>query len=426
MARENRYDGILVEPQGSMDALPLELKIRTSGKAVFLSLVMSGLLALLAYNAEQIIPFHLFGEYRAMAEQFLPLAIAVLAALFAIRALFRKFALSLVRITSDRVSMATRTPIGTRGWSEPLAAFQGVRWKRFLVTSRNDNSRQTQRRYRNVIELQHANPKHTFALMVYTTGRADAAATLALARTAFATRDPSDEQKAEMEAAAEDLARQSRGDHLRQRWEQMAALLNLPAIDARDGGETIRQVEDLDKTVRELAEEGRKVTDWKQGSPPEPLAIESESDGTEAVVIRQTDAPLVARLFMILGAIMVVLGLFTLQFGLAFGGILFAGAGFFIQFIGKANPRRLQIVDGELRYINPNRRHTNFKVPLARIEGIEIRDREADQAYARTLKIRGQHLWILSDRGEFTAGGGLSSDALIWLRGYLLHAAKNH
>lgn len=424
MARENRYDGIRAEARGSFNTLPLEFEIRTDGRALFFGLLMAGLVGVLAYNVNQLVPPGVFGEYSDLAQRALPIVIGAAALLLALRAVVQKLTRQSIRITNNEVSVKRRTPFGAREWREPLSAYQGVRWKRFIITSNRSSGQSTPARYRNVIELAHSDPGRELPLVVFVSGRANAQATLALAKAAFSNRNPTDDQKAEMERAAEDLASQSRGDHLRGTWEMLAATLGLPAIDARDGGESIRQVEDLDKSVRQLAKEGKTAADWAYTPPPAPLELESGGDGDMTVFIRTSEVPILVWLFGALGGIVLVLGVITFQFGLAFGGLIFAGFGFFIHFLGKTSPRRLKISGGQLSHFVPHRKRGSFKVDLAAIEGIELRDRDAQQAHGRTLKLQGKQLHIASDQGDFTVGAGLKPEALQWLRGYLLDAAR--
>ncbi|MBY6204247.1 hypothetical protein [Halomonas denitrificans] len=100
-----------------------------------------------------------------------------------------------------------------------------------------------------------------------------------------------------------------------------------------------------------------------------------------SVALRAPESPLLVRLFIILGGVMTVLGVLTMQFGLAAGGLVFAGFGLLMQFLGKANPRRLTIADGTLSHVAPHQKQRNFEVDLAAIEGIELRDREGKRAH---------------------------------------------
>lgn len=424
MARDNRYDGVRVDAKSDPDRLPFEFEVRRNVKPLVFGLIVAGLIGLLAWNANDVLPLHLLGEHRALAEYIAPGVIGVIALLFALSTIYRQFSRQSIRITDDTVSVTRRTPLGARDWTESLAAYRGVRWKRFVLARNRSSGQSTAPRYRNVIELAHEDPERNLPLVVFTSGRAGAVATLALAKSAFSNPNPSAEQKAEMEQKAETLARQARGDHLRATWESLAAALGIPAIDARDGGETIREVDDLDKSVRELAADGKADSGWTYTPPPDSIELVPAGDGRVTLVIRATDLPMMIWLFGGLGVAMFLLGAFTLQFGLALGGLAFAGFAAFIHFMGKASPRRLTIADGQLTHEFPNRKQGNFKVDLAAIEGIEIRDVDADQAHGRTMKLRGKQLWITSDQGEYTAGAGLKPDALEWLRAYVLDAAR--
>ena len=43
----------------------------------------------------------------------------------------------------------------------------------------------------------------------------------------------------------------------------------MPAVDARDDTVHVRAVRDIDKTVKELASDGKIPTDWIDREPPE-------------------------------------------------------------------------------------------------------------------------------------------------------------
>ena len=366
-----------------------------------------------------------FGAYAPLIERWLPYGIGGAALLILLRGLNRMLAKTSIRITPERVRFERRAIIGSTSWEEPLRSYRGVRWKRFVFAqNRSSGGQRRAPRYRNVIELAHENPERSVPLVVYISGRANAAATLALAKAAFSNPNPSAQEKAEMEQAAEELARESRGDHLRETWESLAARLNLPAIDGRDGGESIREVEDLDKTVRELADEGRLESNWSYSPPPEPLAIEPVGEGQQRILIRSPESPILIKLFGAIGAVMLVLGMINLNFGLAFAGLLFGGFPVLMIFIARSNPRSLTIADGQLTHENPNRKRGNFRIDLAAIESIELRTVGADTTNAAAAKLNGKQLRISSDQGDYTAGAGLKPDALEWLRGYLLDAAK--
>lgn len=73
----------------------------------------------------------------------------------------------------------------------------------------------------------------------------------------------------------------------RRTWEQAAKALRLAAIEQTDDGEVTRALEDLDKSVRELAAEGRLKVDF--AARPPPAGLSAHYDGEVLVV--ETDRP---------------------------------------------------------------------------------------------------------------------------------------
>lgn len=389
-------------------------------------MITACVIGVFALFINEMLPTEQFGGFQTLIERVLPIAMAAVACLLALRAVLGRSTRTSVRIADGRVAVQRRSLFGAREWTEPLREYQGVCWTRFAIHERRGENRPTRTRYRHVLELAHADPRKCLPLVVHETGRANIAATLALAKKAFAAKN---ENEAGLRAEAEQLGKQAGAEHLRDKWEALAARLGLPAIDARDGVETRRDVEDLDKSVRQLAEEGK--IDTRRDSVPPPPSLETEAIGSPSdperpgvrIVIRAAHSPILIYIFGGVGGLMAVSGIVSLQFGLTLGGLVFGALAVFLFWQGRNNPRTLTLTDGEMRYEDPNVQSRSFTLPLAGIESIELRDRDTESANERTLKLQGKELLISSDQGEYPAGAGLSDDALDWLRRYLLDAA---
>lgn len=426
MARPQNYGAVRVELTGDGAAEPLRIEVRGSAKAVFIQLITAGVIGAFALFINDMVPTEQFGEFQTLVEGVLPVAMAAVACLLALRAVLGRSTRTSVRIADGHVAVQRRSLFGTREWTEPLREYQGVRWTRFAIHETRGENRPTRTRYRNVLELAHADRQKCLPLVVHETGRANVAATLALAKKAFAANN---KDEAGLRTEAERLGKQAGAEHLRDKWEALAAGLDLPAIDARDGVETRRDVEDLDKSIRQLAEEGKIDSKWDSAPPPPSLETEtigstSDPGRPEArIVIRAAHSPILIYIFGGVGGLMTVIGVVTLQFGLMLGGLVFGALAVFLFWQGRNNPRTLTVADGEIRYEDPNVQSRSFTLPLAGIESIELRNRDSESANERTLKLQGKELLISSDQGEYPAGAGLSDDALDWLRCYLLDAA---
>ena len=277
--------------------------------------------------------------------------------------------------TSSR-SVSGRTPFHREEWSEPLAAYRGVSWR---VVRTGDAQGHPGRRVFQVIELIHPNPARTVPLYV----------------------------------------RETRED-VRGAWQGFARLLDLPAIDARDGAPRTRAPGDLDKSLRTLADEGRlEVPAPPAGRPPAGLDWQGErAGGVETLVVRLhvRRFPALAYAGVVLaGAFLVYAGLAQQALlGVIVGGAL-AGLTAWCWLYEPGHPRELRLTRTELTYDDSNLITSEQRtIPLAAIEEIHL-------ARPKRLVNRGA-LVISSDRGEIRTGQGLSPEALAWLRDWLTAA----
>ncbi len=421
----------LISAEGS---LPIHVVCSSSVKRTFLSLMASTILFMFAFITDALVPSSLFGEQKDLLADSLSLIAAALAALFLLRGLLGFVARQDITVDDQAVSVSASFRFWVRRWQEPLTNYRGVRWNRYAI--HEDRSRGSSQgiktRYRHVIDLVHdTNAKRTVPLFVAETGRAKVIDTLTLVRKAFSAPAAGTTERAELEAKARGLGEEANAGNPRARWEALSALLGLPAIDARDGANEIRDAGDLDKSIKDLAAEGRINADWSGSQPPRSLEVEQRGDpevpSTQELRITIHAAHLPKAILYSLGGIGAVLGItgvLRLDFGAVLGGLLFGGAAYGIWYLQRKNPHQLTVTRNEIRYEDPLVPSRSFVMPLQEIESIKIRDRDSESAEAgnRTLKFSGKELLISSDKRECGAGGGLAEDELQWLRDYLLAA----
>jgi hypothetical protein len=142
-----------------------------------------------------------------------------------------------ILIDRDGVEVEVKGPVRTTRWREELSAFQGVR--RRTVSERHGAGRAARHVTRHLVELVHGDKDKT--LQLYAAGVEDGVRAL---------------------------------------WEQAARTLDLPALDETTTGTIARAPEDLDKSIRELAGEGKVNPQFETDKPP-PSGIDWDRDGVE-------------------------------------------------------------------------------------------------------------------------------------------------
>ena len=196
---------------------------------------------------------------------------------------------SLIRsetILIDRtgVVVEVKGPVRTTRWRDELSAFRGVR--RRTVSERRGTGRSARHVTRHLVELVHGDENKTLRLY----------------------------------AAGVD-------DGIRVLWEQAARALDLPALDETATGTVARPPEDLDKSIRDLAGEGKMTARFDTDKPP-PSGIDWDRDGRELHVtigFRATSYAVTAVRTVVVGLVALLALDDTLVAGLASApGIVFA------------------------------------------------------------------------------------------------------
>lgn len=406
-----------VEQISEGNTLPLELAWRDSGESLVATFGLAAVFLALAFFLGELIPDNAFGEYTVAVKQALLLALIVLALLALLRAVASWKAENRVVIDGRSVTVTANLLFRSHQWSEPLANYDGVRWQRYRIQTNTRDTPLTrdEQRFRHVFELAHPDAARTIPLAVKRTGQRHVVEYLI--------------ERARSKIAHRRSSHHATENDLRPLWEALAASLGLPAIDARDGVNEVRHAEDLDKTIKKKVDEGSIEAEWSGRAPPPSLAVEQRGNPDEPasqelhVTIHAGSVPRPVLYGMAgIGSLLLLMGVWNLDFRAMFGGLLFGGATFGIWYLQRKNPNRIVITRDEVRHEDRLVQRRSFVLPLCEIESINIRDRDSEYTHARTLKLSGQELLLSTDRTERAMGAGLKEDDLEWLRGYLVAA----
>ena len=223
------------------------------------------------------------------------------------------------------------------------------------------------------------------------------------------------------------LLYKSRNDrNWRGKWEAYARWLKLPALEEGLQGLVARDVEDLDKSVAELIEEGKVEVDYEAlKQKAEGLAVDIEGDD---LVITRTGPQngLLASLFMVTFPLFFVYFGFFFEdvpdgFGLLFGtfGLIFEAAFIAGVIWDHISRRRLRIGPSSLRLcaIGPKGETKGRSLPISAVETVQVARHEGRGAL---------QLIISSDRKNLRFGARLSQASLAFAANAVLAKIAKH
>lgn len=281
-------------------------------------------------------------------------------------------------ITIDRyfVAVEQRGLFGTREWREPLSNYLGV-----LKRVERRSSRKSKRTYY-IVDLKHrSDDKKTINLY---TARSDR--------------------------------------ELREKWEQFARQLQVPALEQGADGPVVRQTEDLDKTVTELLDEGRIAVDRSAlGAETEDVTI-SEEDGGVAITRKRPTTSLFGGLLAVTFPLIFVVVGFSIDDAFWWAGWIFGFVGvlFEVLFVAAvvwdriARQRLVVTPDAIRRYeMLPWGETKGRSLPVSEIETIDLARRRDDDE-------RRLALHIVSDTRTLKFGAGLPRQTLETVRNTVL------
>ena len=281
------------------------------------------------------------------------------------------------------VAVAERGLFGARSWQEPLTGYRGVLSRSRRVHTKNSNYTLY------LVELLHRDSKRTINL--YTARRRES---------------------------------------WRAKWEAYARWLKLPALEQDEGSVVARDVEDLDKPVAELIDEGKVAVDYdalKQRA--EGLAVDIEGDAVVATRTRPQVSLLGMLLFLAFPAVFVYVGFFLGEgdavdrigrlvvgaMGVFFGVSILAGLVW-----DRLTRRRLRIAPDRLTVtaVGPWGESRSRSLDAGEIEGVRV---------GREHENRRPAVLIQGDRQTLAFGRGLPEASLEFLRNAVLaKIAKHH
>ncbi len=217
----------------------------------------------------------------------------------------------------------------------------------------------------------------------------------------------------------------------RREWERFARATGLPAIDAREVSETVRAAEDVDKSVKDLAAEGRIDAEWRNEAAPERIDLRHEGDEAMTVTLPPAIPDLVWRAMQGAAALILLLGLVEMAVILIIVAVAFGGVAEIALRTQRSKPRTLHLTRRAVEYSEPARSGNDFTMPLSRIESIDvvraqIGNIDAPAPVKSQLRKVLSHevLAIGSDDAEHRIGG-LRKAELTWLRRFLRSAVAH-
>lgn len=273
-------------------------------------------------------------------------------------------------IHADRIEQARRSIFGHHSWSEPLSSFPGIAYRSEYHSGGKNSSSYTLY----IVELHHADSKKRIVLF------------------------------------------SSKSDHgVRQIWEDCCRQLGLPALED-DGGEMrARAAEDLDKSVKELAAEGKIAVTFDPAAPPPSGILLKVDQGTLRIELQASPMPIWGALIALsIPAVFIYLGFFGPApfvfgiFGTAFM-LIFGVAVLWNLFTHEV----IELDRDGIRLLRASRRGDmkGQSIKAADVESVTVGSDDGRQQ--KTVRIQ-------TDLQTHKAGAGLKEDALAWLRDCIL------
>ncbi len=278
-----------------------------------------------------------------------------------------------IRIDGEQVSVDSRSVFGHKTWTESLSRYQGI-----LLRSEHHSGGKNSSSYTlYIVELYHEDRKKRIRL--------------------YQSLSPSD---------------------FRRIWQESCRYLNMPGLEGEEGNMTVRDAQDLDKSVRELAQEGKLDVAFDPDKPP-PAGFDLKVDGGKLRITmpRTRGAAIGLLLGMLFAGVFVYIGFFIDDAATVFGivGIVFLGIMIAATIWTVISQKILLVAPASIKVFHrtPWGDTRGTELPVEMITNIRI-GRPSDNSQER----KGVVL-TTADRC-LSIGQGLPDDALQWLQSCLL------
>ena len=200
-------------------------------------------------------------------------------------------------------------------------------------------------------------------------------------------------------------------------WENACRVLNLPAVEGEGASLVTRAVEDLDKSVKELAREGKLHVDFDPAKPPPTgLTLKVDDKVLELSVKTRKSTALSGGLIGILfSGVFVYIGFFIKDCPLIFGivGSVFMLIVIISVFWMLITTEQIRVAKDEIHMLRqtPWGPTNGSRISTTGVETVRI-GKKGDQGAAGIL--------IETDSGTAIVGAGLPAPCLEWLRNCIL------
>lgn len=283
---------------------------------------------------------------------------------------------------------------GRKSWTEPLANYEAIRWRQEHLINQREHTQSADSTTYQIIEAEHRDPARS--LLIY--------------------RDISPEPDT------------------RATFERLARATGLPAVDARKVTEVVREAEDVDKSIKELAAEGKIDTAWDDERRPARFGLSREGEGDAQVMtltLPPPISPVVWRSMQAVFAALVVVGLVQFSILLVICTALPIWGLEYARRRDIEHPRTLRITRSELTYSEPARTSGGFTMKLPEIEELQVMrvaigKAEGNRAFVDFMNraFSSRQLVLATDQEEQTISG-LQADELRWLEKFLRAAVAS-
>ncbi len=277
-----------------------------------------------------------------------------------------------IRIDATNVTRESQSIFGYKYWTEPLQRYPGVLQR----TERRSGGKNSSSYTLHIVELHHEEKKKRIIL--------------------YESRSP---------------------NGFRKIWEDYCRQLNKPALEGGKGNMVSRAVEDLDKSVRDLAREGKLEVDFDPRKPP-PAGFDLRVDGDQLrVTLPRTKSSIIGTLFfMAFAGVFVFIGFGIDDAPVAFGII---GLLFLLLILGGLAWSR---VTRQVLLIGRDRVRIFYETPWGDTTGKVVDARQIETVrigHERSSNER-EGVLLITDKATRKIGEGLPQEAQNWLKNCIL------